>query len=112
MLALFEPLGLLNLPLELRTLALTVVLVPLMVFILVPGLTWIALAAQATFGPHGHRPHDPGRPEGDFRIRTVSVPQADRLRRPLEQQARRARRSTTDRLRGRPYRPRCSATTC
>lgn len=62
MLALFEPLGLLNLPLELRTLALTVVLVPLMVFILVPGLTWIALAAQATFGAHGHRPHDPGSP--------------------------------------------------
>ncbi len=57
-----SPSALFNLPLELRTLALTVVLVPLMVFILVPGLTWIALAAQATFGPHGHRPHDPGSP--------------------------------------------------
>ncbi|MDQ3849178.1 MAG: hypothetical protein M3296_00980 [Actinomycetota bacterium] len=36
---LFEPLGLLDLPLPLRTLILTAVLVPVMVFVLMPALT-------------------------------------------------------------------------
>lgn len=44
---LFEPLGLLGLPLPLRTLVLTGVLVPTMVFVLMPALTrlfgrWLA----------------------------------------------------------------------
>jgi len=45
-LAILDPLGLLHLPLPLRTLVLTVILVPLMVFVLVPALmrllgTWL-----------------------------------------------------------------------
>ena len=39
MLAVFEPLGLLQTPMPVRTLLLTIVLVPLMVFVLVPILS-------------------------------------------------------------------------
>ncbi len=54
-LALFEPLGLVRLPLALRTLVLTLAVVPAMVFVLVPGLTRLLLAARSALSSQSCR---------------------------------------------------------
>lgn len=62
-LALIEPLGLLRLPLALRTLILTAILVPAMVFVLVPAVThafarWLQAASENPSPALTHnRPH-------------------------------------------------------
>jgi antibiotic biosynthesis monooxygenase (ABM) superfamily enzyme len=57
LLALSKELGLTSAPLPLRTLAVTVILVPLMVFVLQPNLlrvaTWLRRARQRGASPHG-----------------------------------------------------------